>query len=98
MSIKGDPGFTPFDIKLSTLRTFFKPGDRIRGVIVNSQTKGEPRMITGKLHKMLPNYKNGSVRVWIRDPKTLKLTEVYIDPIERLYESRAMSFEQFINS
>lgn len=98
MSIKGDPGFSQFDIKLSTLRTFFKPGDRIRGVIVNSQTKGEPRVLTGKLHRLTPNYKNGTVRVWIRDPKTLKITEVYVDTIERIYENRALSFKQFINS
>jgi len=98
MSVKGDPGFTSFDIKIGTLRTFFKPGDRIRGVVVNSQRNGRSRTITGRLHKLTPNYKNGHVRAWIRDPKTLKLTEVYVDTIERIYEGRAMNFSQFINS
>jgi len=98
MSVKGDPGFTPFDIKIGTLRTFFKPGDRIRGLVVNSQRNGKYRTITGRLHRLAPNYKNGNVRAWIRDPKTLKITEVYVDTIERIYEGRAMNFFQFVNS
>lgn len=98
MSVKGDPGFTPFDIKISTLRTYFKPGDRIRGVVVNSQVEGKPRTIIGKLCKLTPNYVNGTVRAWLRDPKTLKVTEVYVDTIERVYENRALTFKQFINS
>jgi hypothetical protein len=98
MSVKGDPGVSPIDVKMGTLRTFFKPGDRIRGTVINSQASGKPKTIIGKLHKLVPNYANGTVRVWVVDPKTLKITEVYVETIERMYESRALTFEQFINS
>lgn len=98
MSIKGDPGIRPIDIKMGTLRTFFKPGDRIRGIVINSHASGKPKTIIGKLHKLIPNYANDTVRVWVTDPRTLKITEVYVDTIERMYESRALTFEQFINS
>lgn len=98
MSVKGDPGISPIDVKMGTLRTFFKPGDRVRGMVVNSQANGKPKTIIGKLHKLLPNYANNTVRVWVTDPKTLKITEVYVDTIERMYENRALTFKQFINS
>jgi hypothetical protein len=98
MSVKGDPGISPIDVKMGTLRTFFKPGDRVRGIVVNSQASGKPKTVIGKLHKLLPNYANNTVRVWVTDPKTLKVTEVYVDTIERMYENLALTFEQFINS
>ena len=83
---------------MGTLRTFFKPGDRIRGIVINSHASGKPKTIIGKLYKLIPNYANETVRVWVTDPRTLKITEVYVDTIERMYESRALTFEQFINS
>lgn len=102
MSMKGDPGITPLDLEMSKLRMFFKPGDRVRGVIVNSQLKSENgRMAIGKIVKLVPNYSNGTIRCWIRNPKDFKTVEVYVDSIERIYEStsrRAMSFTRFINS
>ena len=102
MSIKGDPGFTPFDLQISKLKMYFKPGDRVRGIIINSQTSSENgKVMVGKLHKISPDYSTNTIRAWIKNPSTLESTEIYVDTIERIYESssnRAMSFSQFINS
>jgi hypothetical protein len=102
MSVKGDTGFTEFDLSVGKLRHFFKPGDRIRGIIVNSHLDSENgRMAVGKVHKITPDYSNNTIRVWIKNPKTLELQEVYVESIEKIYESsnhRALSFSQFINS
>lgn len=99
MSIKGDTGWSELDMAVGKLRQWYKPGDRIRGIVVNSQLDNDKgKVIVGKLHKLLPNYNTGEIRAWIKNPKTLKLTEVYVDTIERLYENRALSFQNFINS
>jgi len=102
MSVKGDPGTTELDNEMSKLRLFFRPGDRVRGVIVNSQIGSENGKVTvGKIVKIVPNYSNGSIRCWIRNPNNFEVVEVYADSIERIYESssrRAMSFAKFINS
>jgi len=102
MSIKGDPGLSPFDLQISKLRFYYKPGDRVRGTIVNSQINSENgRVIVGKLDKIVPNYSTNTIRAWVKNPSTLESTEIYIDSIERIYESslgRAMNFTQFINS
>ena len=58
MSRDGDPGFTPMDNMLSRVRRFFKPGDRVRGVKVNSLLRGEPKTAVGKVVKIQPNYSN----------------------------------------
>jgi hypothetical protein len=99
MSIKGDTGYSELDLLVGRLRQNYKPGDRVRGILINSQldnSAGKP--IIGKLYKFLPNYNTGEVRAWIKDTKTLKLTEVYINTIEKIYEGRAMTFANFINS
>jgi hypothetical protein len=102
MSVKGDPGLSPFDLQISKLRFYFKPGDRVRGTIVNSQIDSENgKVMVGKLYKIVPDYANNTIRAWIKNPSTLESTEIYIDTIERIYESstrRALSFSQFINS
>jgi hypothetical protein len=100
MSVKGDPGFSEFDMSISKLKMYFKPGDRIRGIAVNSMLDHENgKMVVGKLHKIVPNYSNNTMKVWVKNPKTLEIQEVYPESIERIYEShRAMSFTQFINS
>ena len=102
LSIKGDPGFSEFDLGISNLKRYFKPGDRIRGIIVNSQLDSEKgRVAVGKLHKITSDYSTNSIQIWIKNPKTLELQEVYPESIERIYESsthRALSFAQFINS
>lgn len=98
MSVKGDTGYSKLDIEVGNLRQNFKPGDRIRGIVVNSQlAKEEGKKIVGILHKILPNYLTGEIRVWVRNQKTLALTEVYMDSIERVYENAVLSFSQFIS-
>ena len=102
MSVKGDPGFTPFDAAISKLKFYFKPGDRVRGTIVNSTIDSENgKVMVGKLHKIVPDYANNSIRAWIKNPSTLESIEIYVDTLERIYESystRALSFSKFINS
>jgi hypothetical protein len=102
MSIKGDPGQSSLDLALSKLKFYFKPGDRVRGTIVNSKINSENgKVMVGKLDKIVPNYANGSIRAWIKNPSTLESIEIYVDTIERIYEShsnRALNFAQFINS
>lgn len=100
LSVKGDPGFSDFDLSVNKLKTYFRPGQRIRGILVNSQLESENgKIVVGKLHKIQPDYSSQNIRVWIKDPQTLTVKEVYPETIERIYEShRALSFEQFINS
>lgn len=102
MSVKGDPGVSPFDSQISKLRFYFKPGDRVRGIVINSQINSENgKVMVGKLDRIVPNYSTNTIRAWIKNPSTLESTEIYIDTIERIYEStssRALSFSQFINS
>lgn len=101
MSIKADPGLSPFDSNVNIIRNYFKPGDRIRGIVVNSQLENENgRMAVGKLHKVKVNYGDKTIRVFIKDPKTLELQEIYPDTMERIFESKSsvMSFSQYIKS
>ena len=100
LSVKGDPGFSDFDMSVNKLKTYFRPGHRVRGILVNSQLESENgKMVVGRLHKIQPDYSNQNIRVWITDPKTLEVKEIYPETVERIYEShRALSFDQFINS
>jgi hypothetical protein len=101
MSIKGDPGASPFDLQVSKFRFYYKPGDRVRGMIVNSSVNSKNgKMMVGKLHKIVPDYSTNTIRAWIKNPSTLESIEIYIDTIERIYEStiKALGFSQFINS
>lgn len=101
MSGNKDIGFSEFDTNLNKLKFFFKPGDRIRGIAMNSKIgKDNGKVVVGKLVKFKPNYSNNTIRTWIIDPKTNKITEVYVETIEKIYESTflAMDFNTFINS
>lgn len=100
MSIKADPGLTPFDSNVNIIRNYFKPGDRIRGIAVNSQLENEDgRIIVGKLHKVKVNYLDKTIRVFIKDPKTLEVQEIYPDTMERIFESSMLlSFSEYIKS
>lgn len=102
MSVKGDSGFSELDMEISKLKMYFRPGDRVRGIIVNSQINSDKgRVAIGKIVRIQPNYSNGEIRCWIRNPKNFEIVEVYIDTIEKIYEHtshRAMSFSQFVNS
>jgi hypothetical protein len=100
MSRPGDPGFTPMDYMMGRLKRFFKPGDRVRGVLVNSMIRDNPKTVIGKIVKILPNYSNDSIRIWVKDQKTLKVSEVYLESIEKIYENQgqALSFNKFIQT
>jgi len=100
LSVRGDSGFTELDMSINKLKKYFKPGDRVRGILINSQL-GEDAgtMVVGKLLKIQPDYANQAIRAWIKNPKTLKSQEIYIETIEKVYEGfRALSFTQFVNS
>ena len=102
MSRKGDPGIGEFDRNVNLIKNYYQPGDRVRGTLVNSQigSKG-PRTVVGKLSKVEINRRDNTIKVYIKDPSTLEVMEIYVDSMERLYESnpwRAKSFSQFIAS
>jgi hypothetical protein len=100
MSRKSDPGVSQFDLNINMLKYHFKPGDRIRGIVVNSMIGTENgRTVVGKLDSIKVNRRDKTIKVFIRDPKTLEKKEIYVDTMERVFESyRALSFSQFVNS
>jgi hypothetical protein len=102
MSRSGDPGISEFDRNINIIKYHYKPGDKVRGILVNSQleTKGG-RVVVGRLVEVKVDRRNHTIKAYIKDPRSLKKREIYIDTMERLYESnsfKAMSFSQFINS
>lgn len=101
MSRNGDSGIDEFDMNVNIIKLYFKPGDRVRGIEVNSQLKSENgRTVVGKLKSVKINRRDHTIKVFIIDPKTMKETEIYVDTMERIYESkyRAFSFSEFIAS
>lgn len=101
MSHNGDVGISEFENGVNTIKKFFKPGDRVRGILVNSQLKSENgRTIVGKLINIDVNQRNHTIKAYIKDPVTLKKQEIYIDTMERIYESgnSALSFSEFLGS
>jgi len=101
MSRNGEAGVSEFDNNINTIKRYFKNGDRIRGILVNSQIDGESgRVIIGRLNKVLVNRRDNTIKIFIIDPKTTKISEVYVDTIERLFESNlfALSFSEFLLS
>jgi hypothetical protein len=69
---------------------------------VNSQIKNKGgKMVVGRLLEVKVDRRNNTIKAFIKDPKTLQKKEIYIDTMERLYESnsfKAMTFAQFIGS
>lgn len=101
LSRKGNVSISKFDHMVGVLRYYFKPGDRVRGKIVNSFLDSEEgRVAIGKLEKIDIDRRNNTITVLIKDPETLETTEIYLDSMERIMESRyfAKSFDQFIGS
>lgn len=101
MSRNGDPGTTQFDHNINVIKQYFKPGDRVRGILVDSQFKSKNgKYVIGKVDKVKVNRRDHTIKVFIKDPETLELKEIYVDTMERLFESkfRALSFSEFINS
>lgn len=102
MSRNGDAGIGEFDRNVSIIKQYYKPGDRVRGILVNSQIKSKNgKVVTGKLSRVEIDHRNHTIRAFIKDPQTLQTQEIYIDTMERLYESKigmALSFSEFIGS
>jgi hypothetical protein len=102
MSRKGDPGISEFDRNINIIKYHYKPGDRVRGILVNSQINNKGgKMVVGRLLEVKVDRRNNTIKAFIKDPKTLQKKEIYIDTMERLYEAnsfKAMTFSQFIGS
>lgn len=102
MSRKGDPGIGDFDRNVNLIKYYYQPGDRVRGILVNSQIDSKKgRTVVGKLNKVEVNYRDNTIKVYIKDPSTLEIMEIYVDSMERLYESspwKAKSFSEFLGS
>ncbi len=101
MSRHGDPGIGDFDQNVNKIRHWYQPGDLVRGVLVNSQLKSENgKVILGRLKNVKVDRRNHTIQIFIIDPQTRKVKEIYVDTMERVFESsnRALSFSQFLNS
>lgn len=101
MSKNGDAGISEFDMAVNIINKYFRPGYRVRGIKVNSQLDSENgRTIIGRLDKVAINRRDHTIKIYIKDPETLESHEIYVDTMERLYESKylAMNFSEFIKS
>lgn len=91
-----------FRNEVDEMNRLFKKGSRISGIKVNSQFVGEkePEMIIGKFESLKIDKENRVIRAFIRDPKSLKLIEVYPQSLNRLTESKsnlyAKTFLEFL--
>lgn len=91
-----------FELEIKEMESAFKKGTRIGGIKVNSIFKNEdrsPETIIGKFESFKIDRKTKTIRAFIRDTKTLKLTEVYPETLSRLTESRshlAKTFMEFV--
>lgn len=101
MSRHGDPGISEFDQNVNKIRHWYQPGDLVRGVLVNSQLKSENgKVIIGRLKNVKVDRRNHTIQIFVIDPQTRKVQEIYVDTMERIFESnnRALSFSEFLNS
>ena len=107
LSRNADVGISEFRQYVNTINNMFKPGDRIRGIEMNSLLKedDEGEQVVGRFDNIKVDYENKQIRAFVKDPVTLKKTEVYPDTMERLMESASYnkprtgvipSFESFI--
>lgn len=88
---------------INQLNQKFKRGSRISGIQVNSQIadkKRNPKVVIGKFEALKIDRETKSIRAFIRDPKSLKLVEVYPETLTRLTESksegRAKTFLEYL--
>lgn len=101
MSRHGDPGIGEFDQNVNKIRFHYQPGDLVRGILVNSQLKSENgKVIIGRLKNVKVDRRNHTIQIYVTDPRTRKVQEIYVDTMERIFEStnRALSFSQFLRS
>lgn len=91
-----------FDQEVKELNDLFKKGSRISGVKVNSPFKnknGQAEYIIGKFEGLQVDRKQKAIRAFIRDPKSMKVVEVYPETLSRLNESKdhlAKTFLDFV--
>jgi len=101
LSRNTDIGISPFDQLISVVRHYFNIGDRVRGKKVNSFIDSEEGEVSiGNIKNIDIDRKNETITILIKDPETLKTTEIYFDSMEKIVESKyyAKSFDQFIGS
>lgn len=91
LSLNKESGFSEFDNYINTLKRMFKPGDRVRGIEMNSMVKEDDdgKQVVGKFQDIKIDYSNKQIRAFLKNPKTLKQTEVYPDTMERLFENKS---------
>jgi hypothetical protein len=90
LSRNADVGVTEFRQYVNTINNMFKPGDRIRGIEMNSMLTEEDddgTQVVGRFDKIKVDYSNQQIRAFIKDPSTMKITEVYPGTMERIMES-----------
>jgi hypothetical protein len=90
LSRNADVGVTEFRQYVNTINNMFKPGDRIRGIEMNSMLTEEDddgTQVVGRFDKIKVDYSNQQIRAFIKDPSTMKTTEVYPGTMERIMES-----------
>lgn len=89
LSVNGDVGVSDLTQYVNLLRKMFKPGDRVRAMKMNSMLKEDDdgEIVVGKFDNMKIEYDTKRVRAYIKDPKTLKQSEIYPETLERIFES-----------
>lgn len=107
LSRNADVGISEFRQYVNTINNMFKPGDRIRGIEMNSLLKDDDGdQVVGKFENIKIDYQNKQIRAFLKDPVTLKRTEVYPETMERLMENSTYiskssrlipNFESFIS-
>lgn len=88
-----------FDVEINKLNQQFKRGSRISGVKVNStftNPKNEPSVVFGNFESLKIDKVTQTIRAFIRDPKSLKIIEVYPATLNRLIESRNNKAKTFL--
>jgi len=89
-----------FDREIKHLNRAFKAGSRISGITVNSPfkgKKGEGESVIGKFESFKIDKPNQIIRAFIRDPKSMKLVEVYPETLTRLTESKSHVAKTFLD-
>lgn len=89
-----------FDQEIKELNSIFKKGSRLSGVKVNSVFKnkgGSPDYCIGKFEGFKIDRKQKTIRAFVRDPKTMKISEVYPETLSRLNEAKDHLAKTFID-
>lgn len=89
-----------FDQEVKELNSLFKKGSRISGVKVNSTFKnkgGSADYVIGKFEGLQVDRKQKAIRAFIRDPKSMKVVEVYPETLSRLNESKSHLAKTFLD-